>query len=188
MAMRPHTSLLACLEPRRRVIVINDGTMSGDVLGCIGTIVRVDVQSVVRNRRDSNRRKYLVFSTRTRCCVGVARKHLVAIGGFDHDPLPISPRNMVNAYRFFFDRRTRDGDEIDGHYLLPGRDWDCFRLRRCDIADVDFQLRMPVVNGRGQRALLDCRVPFWAKFNREYVRAILNGVVGRHLWCEVRGS
>lgn len=187
MAMRPHASLLACLEPRRRVIVTSDDALSGDVLGCIGTIVRVDVRSLVRHRPHPNRWKYLVFSPRSRCCVRVARKHLVAIGGFDHYPLPVPPRNMVNAYRFFFSRRA-DGDEITGYYLLPGRDWDCFRLRRCDIADIDFQLRMPVVNGRGQRALLDCRVPFWAKFNREYVRAILNGVVGQHLWCEIRGS
>jgi hypothetical protein len=186
--MRLHASLLACLEPRRRVIVVNDDTVSGDVIGSYGTILRVDVQSILQHRRDPNRWEYLVFSPRTRGCEAVARQHLVASGGFDHNPLPIPPRNMVNAYRFFFDRSPHNADEIGGYYLLPGRDWDVFRLRRCDIGDVDFQLRMPLEHGLGQRALLDCCVPPWATFDREYVRAILNSIVGRHSWCEVRNS
>jgi hypothetical protein len=157
-----------------------------NTIGYHGTIVRLDHRSLDQNRDDPGAWQYVVFVPHFRDCINVARRNLMVTGGFDLEPLPQTPCNVIVSYRFYFEKRPHnDLEVVCGYYLLPGRDWDRFRFVRSDVAETTGEVRAPFALFRCQTALLHCRVPRAATIDREFARKTMCAFVGPHPWCEV---
>lgn len=183
--MRDSHHPLPAFSPLERVVVVGepplDPSESG-VLGKHGIILWRSALYVEQSRFGASGWLYVVYFPAEDAYDGVAESRLAATG----EEVPLASC-LGREFEISYDRDGLAPEAIAGTFRIPGGFWNTFVFRRAPVADMSYQIRIPVRFCPRGIAKYDFTVPETILLDSEYVEEVMSTVFDAKRWQSIAG-